>query len=154
MPANIDQILKSQLQVQPTAQTYASSMNSSILKQRQQILRQNLLQKVYNDFKNFQNRRQDISHYDVFANKRWPGIFDLNNPQLVDDLPLAKLAEQPQQARKVSVNDFINTHDKSKQIKAMLEAETEKKKDQEMDQSDEDQSINSNSDSSEEARQK
>lgn len=66
--------------------------------------------------------------HDIFAIRRWPGLFDLNNPRLVpeiptqgnDGVPLIKV--QPNGARgRETIQDFVQRNDTKEKIREAVE---------------------------------
>ena len=86
-------------------------INSSIMRARVMYLRKQLLKRVYGEFENFTasngHLMQNAHDYDIFITQRWPGIFDLNNPRFVSEIPFGQIKEQPLQSKKETVEQFI-----------------------------------------------
>lgn len=46
----------------------------------------------------------------------WPNFFDIDNEDIITDIPIAKLKEQPEKRREVSVDRFIEQMDQRDKI--------------------------------------
>ena len=131
IPENLNQIVSSRdegVEASPIAGRLP--MNSTMIRTRTKVLRGKLLARIYSDFERFKDHTGHLTgssqEFDVFLTKRWPLAFDLNNPSMVPDLPLGNLKEQPHQAKKVSVQEFIKVHDQSQKIREAVRDEAQK----------------------------
>ena len=93
IPSNIDQILMRDVSFDLAAEETPANLpiNSSIMRARVMLLRKQLLKRVYSEYERFKasntHMMQNAQDYDIFAKMRWPGLFDLNNPRLVPEIP-------------------------------------------------------------------
>ena len=71
-------------------------INSTMIRVRGKRVRQRLLTRIHEDFERFQLEKGHLlkqQEFDVFQTRRWPGVFDLNNSQLVGEVPLGYIKE-------------------------------------------------------------
>lgn len=105
IPGNIDKIYNYRDQGFVASETPAKlPINSSIMRARVAYLRKLMFKMVYEAYENFAATYAHlVKNHDVIKTQRWPGVFDLNHPKFVPDIPLGEIKEQPQQAKKETV---------------------------------------------------
>jgi hypothetical protein len=107
IPSNIDEMIESSdpNTFQPSQIPLQLPITQTLMRARVTHLRKQLLKRVYDEYCKFMENHShrlgsqgnSQADHDIFAIRRWPGLFELNNPRLVPDIPTTgnHLKEQP-----------------------------------------------------------
>jgi hypothetical protein len=152
VPKNIESVLED-----PTVPVSEESLSGTVfgntMMKRANAFRQRLLNIVYKSYKEFRASKNQSAD-DVFTTKQWPVDFDYDDEEIVPEVPLAQLKEQPViQHKSTSIDNFINSIDKRQIVQDVMKKAFEE--DQQMRQEQPEESCSSSArDSSEEAARK
>jgi hypothetical protein len=65
-------------------------------------------------FQAFKSSHPQLQNFNIHNTHKWPSSFDIEDKQIVPEIPLQQLKEQPKMKQKTTVNDFISVHDHQK----------------------------------------
>jgi hypothetical protein len=86
------------------------------------MLREGLLDRVVKIFRLFRiSRNQDPD--EIYLTKQWPETFTsmLDNEDMIPEVQLATLKEQPQISRGTNINQFIEVHDTKTKMNEVIQ---------------------------------
>lgn len=98
IPANADELVRADDQntYVPAQSPILLPLTQTLMRARVNLVRKLLLKKVYDEYCKFMvNHSHRLgsqvagsqADHDIFVTRRWPGMFELNNPRLVPEIP-------------------------------------------------------------------
>jgi len=87
VPRNIEEILADQA-VSPVEEAHFGIIQGGWINKRAKIFKKLLIERCVQDYTEWRAKRDEPSE-DIYRNMRWPNFFDLDNEELIKNIPLA-----------------------------------------------------------------